>query len=150
MTVGVIRNLNKYDSSNESCNREMERVEAHFFACIFRAYLESSDEVQGVIKDMVCIVSKCSTASAEEREAALDTLVEALFPTTHGGELGIDLGDDWLDEQDDDGKRIHHQMQNEEEVFANNLSRIMKEKKITQEALKLSLLKNRQKEFLNI
>ena len=69
-----------------------ERIVSESFAQVFRAYIEASDEVQAVIRDM-CEVINCAETDPDDREAAIVTLVEALFPVSHNGGLGIDIGD---------------------------------------------------------
>ncbi len=71
---------------------QAERVMSDVFAKVFRAYLEASDEVQAVIRDM-CIIINDASADPDDQEAALATLSEALFPVSHNGGLGIDIED---------------------------------------------------------
>ena len=49
------------------------------FADVFQAYLECSDEVQAVIRDMVKVANS-SDVTEDEREAAFLTIADALFP----------------------------------------------------------------------
>jgi hypothetical protein len=52
------------------------------FAFMFQAYLECSDEIQAAIRDMVAIVND-PAATEDERDAAIATITEALFPNRH-------------------------------------------------------------------
>lgn len=62
------------------------------FADLMRAYLECSDEVQDSIREMTRIVND-PDADPDEREMALLTIREALFPQHHNGILGADIGE---------------------------------------------------------
>jgi len=52
---------------------------AQIFSQVFRAFEESSDEVQSVIREMMAIING-NEADEDEKQAALVTLTEALFP----------------------------------------------------------------------
>ena len=106
-----------------------DRVNAQFFADFFRAYTEASDEVQDVIRSMVEIVND-EGASEDEVFAALNTLAEALFPSYHNGELGIDLED--LRTLPNAPKEALKEFDSGDAVFADRLSEAMKEKKMSQ------------------
>jgi lambda repressor-like predicted transcriptional regulator len=97
---------------------------------VLRAFAECSDEVQKGIVDMGVIISDESTDD-DEKAAAEITLMEALYPRYHGEGLGIDSChyDKIQRETDPD---IESTMDNEESAFAENLSRFMQEKHLTQ------------------
>lgn len=60
------------------------------FAQIMRHYIEASDAVRGVI-DSMCAVINDPSATPDEKDMAVRTLSEALFPSSHDGEPGIDI-----------------------------------------------------------
>ena len=104
------------------------------FAKVFaEAYLTASDDIKEVIESMSKIVND-PAADADERSAALDTLVEVLFPPKHPEEMGVDL-----EEMEDGGsvkaKRVHTAMARQEATFADAVQKLMKERGITQKAL---------------
>ena len=110
-----------------------ERASIQCFAPIFRAYMEASDEVQQVVKDM-CDVINDSETDHDEAEAAIVTLVEALFPASYDGELGIGI-----DELRARGYKevsgfaeLMDTHDAQEDEFAKRLERIMGEKGLTQ------------------
>jgi lambda repressor-like predicted transcriptional regulator len=117
-------------------NADRRRASAESFANIFhRAYIEASDEVRHVITSMVLIVND-PTTDADDRESCLNTLSEALFPTSHKGELGIDLEDvRMLPADGTDADAVTRQMRDQEATFADNLSRIMHRTGVTQTRL---------------
>jgi len=104
-----------------------------FARLFYRAYLEASDDVQAVIADMVEIVNDPESDS-DEVEAAVDTLVEALFPTTHNGQLGIDISD-LRAVQQPSGQKIMAAMDSQESHFAERVSSLMAERQMTQAEL---------------
>ena len=112
------------------------RLVSETFASVFRAYIESSDEVQGVIQDMCQIVNDPRT-DLDDREAAFSTLIEALFPVSHDGELGIDIEDlRKVGIQESEGFENEVQRFDEQEGdFAVRLKQAMEEKGLTQASL---------------
>lgn len=62
------------------------------FADLMRAYMECSDEVQDAILEMTRIVND-PDAEPDEKEMALLTIQEALFPQHHNGVLGADFAE---------------------------------------------------------
>lgn len=62
----------------------MRRLASEQFALLFQVFEAASTDVQQVIREMAEIASD-NRASYDEREAAIDTLTEALFPTRHHG-----------------------------------------------------------------
>jgi len=107
-----------------------DRIASEMFARVFQAYQECSDEVQAAIRSMTAIVNS-DDASEEERNAAVGTIAEALFPRKHDGELGIDLEDcDRLAR--DEEKQVLEQLNAEEAGFAERLQSIMEMRELTQ------------------
>lgn len=104
------------------------------FAQIMRHYIEASDAVRGVINSM-CEVINDPSATPDEKDMAVRTLSEALFPSSHDGEPGIDI----------DALRDVHacaaphspfsQADREEALFSQRLEAVMKAKGVTQTEL---------------
>jgi lambda repressor-like predicted transcriptional regulator len=63
---------------------------AQQFAQVYRNFTDCSDEVRAVAESMIEIINH-PDADAEERQAALDTLADALFPFIAHDGLGINL-----------------------------------------------------------
>ena len=101
-----------------------------------QAYLECSDEIQEVVRDLVAVLNDPHTTN-EDREMTLATLADALFPNPHEGQLGMDLeeseciGSSYSEEM----RKAIAALDKEEENFATKLRQIMKEKGMTQEEL---------------
>ncbi len=106
------------------------------FAEVFRAYVEASNEVQAVIREM-CLIYNDSESDSDERDAAIATLVEALFPVSHNGELGIDVND--LDRVCSEASREFKeaiQVANDEQTFfSDRLAKLIDAKNIDQNTL---------------
>ncbi|MFN0056550.1 MAG: helix-turn-helix domain-containing protein [Planctomycetales bacterium] len=101
-----------------------------------RAYSECSDAIQAVVREMLDIIASDS-AEDDEREMAISTVREALFPSNRPGGLGSDL-----EELEEDAKshipgyaELLRQMDEEESTFADRVGSLMKDKSLTQEAL---------------
>ena len=105
-------------------------------ADFLQAYLECSDEIQEVVRDLVAVLNDPHTTN-EDREMTLVTLADALFPNPHEGQLGMDLeeseciGSSYSEEM----RKAIAALDKEEENFATKLRQIMKEKGMTQEEL---------------
>lgn len=113
-----------------------ERILSEQFSQIFHAYMESSDEVQAVIYDM-CEILNCEDTDADDREAALATLAEALFPISHHGELGIDIADlrEVGSQTSSTFKSEIEEFDAQDRVFSERLKKAMKSKGVSQEQL---------------
>lgn len=111
-----------------------KRYTAEMFSDVFvRAFLESSDAVQAVISSMCKIVAD-DEVDPDDRDAALETLIEALFPGNHKGELGAKIEDicgvetnEFTKERDD--------LETKQGIFADTLEALMEKKGLTQTAL---------------
>lgn len=57
----------------------LRRANVEIFAQLYQEYLECADDIQEVVRDMLAIVND-PEADADEKEMALDTMVEALLP----------------------------------------------------------------------
>lgn len=106
------------------------------FAKCFRAYLECSGQVQGVIREMAEIVSS-PESDEQEREMALGTLAEALFPEYDSGRLGIDIeeANRACVENSPDGTEAQAELDRQEQAFADRLKEVMQQKGMTQAQL---------------
>jgi lambda repressor-like predicted transcriptional regulator len=113
-----------------------ELMTSRMFAEVFQAYMECSNEVQEVIRDMAAIVND-PEATEDERSMACSTIAEALFASRHAGQLGIDL--DEAERLDADRsaafKATRDSLDREEVVFAERVTTIMKERGMNQAAL---------------
>lgn len=105
-------------------------IASKVFADVFQAYLECSTEIQAVIRDMVQVVN-AHDAIEDERDAALATIAEALFPSTHNGELGVCL-EEYEKEATSEAKVVLKQMDQEEATFADRVNALLEEKGMTQ------------------
>jgi lambda repressor-like predicted transcriptional regulator len=123
-------------AAKQRANTEFSRELGLIFAKCFRAYLECNEQVQGVIREMAEIVNS-PEADEQEREMALGTLAEALFPEYDGGHLGIDLeeANKACVENSPDGKEAQQELDRQEQAFADRLKTAMQQKGMTQAQL---------------
>jgi predicted XRE-type DNA-binding protein len=72
--------------------RDPKIIAGRAFAQTFAAFLECSDDVQALIRDLIVSLKDPET-SEEDRRLAISTIAEALFPPSNGpdGRYGIDL-----------------------------------------------------------
>lgn len=108
-----------------------DRLASEWFAQVFQAYAECSDEVQAAIRDMVKVIN-AEDATDDEREAALSTIQEALFPSKCNGELGIDMHEHERLCCNTETKTLLAEMNAEEASFADRLQRLMELRDMTQ------------------
>jgi hypothetical protein len=101
-----------------------------------RAYIECSDEVQEVVREMLEIIADPKVDN-DDREMALATFLEALYPASHNGTLGVDL-------EEVEGLQAEHNpeiaktvrdMDEEEQNFGDRVRAVLKEKNMKQEEL---------------
>lgn len=106
------------------------------FAKMFRAYLECSDEIQAVVRDMVDIVND-PNCDQDEKQAAIHTIAEALFPSFHNGTLGASVQemDRICCEANPDGEQAAAALDAEEASFSDHLRARMEERGLTQAQL---------------
>lgn len=106
------------------------------FAKCLHAYLECSETTQGVIADMVGILNS-PDADEDERDMALSTFAEALFPSHDSGSLGMDLeeAEAACAEDSEEGGAAKAELNGQEQRFAERLKSIMDTKQITQSKL---------------
>jgi lambda repressor-like predicted transcriptional regulator len=111
---------------------DINRPAGALFAKVFaEVYLTASDDIKEVIESMSKIVND-PAADADEQNAALDTLLEVLFPPKHPEQLGVDL-----EEEDNsvEAKRAKVAATHQEATFAEAVLKLMKERGITQKVL---------------
>ena len=102
------------------------------FAQLNRAFLECNDSVQEAILGMLDILT-ASDSQASEKEMALATVHEALFPSTHNGALGADVAE--LEEsaaEDPNIRSVLEEMDAEEAEFVDRVDAAMKAKGLSQ------------------
>lgn len=116
--------------TNTISAQEIVKNQATQFATYLRAYQECTKEVQKIIDEMGAIISD-EESTDDERGHAADVIVEALFPG---------FGEDYLDGNRELLKKApfvqaRKDLEAQEEYFATNLERAMKERGLTQEKL---------------
>jgi len=113
---------------------DIDRPAGALFAKVFaEGYLEASEAVKEVIESMSRIVND-PAADEDERSAALDTLVDALFPPRRPEDLGVDL--ESLEERDSSPARcVRAAMNRQEARFARVVRKLMKDRGMTQKEL---------------
>lgn len=107
------------------------RLTSEMFARVFQAFKECSDEIQLAIADMVEVFNS-DDATEDEREAAISTITEALFPSRDEGELGINLEKCASAVVTKDAKEVLRQMNEEEATFATRLQELLDLNNMTQ------------------
>jgi lambda repressor-like predicted transcriptional regulator len=112
-------------------------IASRMFAQVFEAYLECSDEVQAAIRDMVR-VANAPDATNDEREAAIVTIAEALFPSSHNGALGVCL-EDCEKEAPKEVREMLRQMDRQEATFGERLTALLEARGVTQAELALAI-----------
>lgn len=112
---------------------ELDKIHSLLFAKFFHAFMECSDEIQTAVREMIAIVVD-QESEEDEREMALATIADALFPNRHNGEIGIELEESERmgAEFSDETRQVLDEMDQEEATFAEQLRTVMKEKEITQ------------------
>ena len=112
---------------------ELAQLEILRAAKLIGAYLECSDAVQAGIRDMIAILNDPST-DRDDREMAIATLADAVFPSLHKGQLGVDLEESERDEAAEDARlrQMVQRMDAEEAAFAERLRSLMAQRHITQ------------------
>jgi lambda repressor-like predicted transcriptional regulator len=111
---------------------EVTRELSSIFAKYLRAYLECSEEVQAVIREMAEIAGS-PDADEQEREMALGTLVEALFPDYEGGlGMAIEEAEKLCAKNTPEGRQAAAELDAQEQAFADRLRRAMQDRGLTQ------------------
>lgn len=100
------------------------------FASVLNAYKECTPDVQEIVDDMVVIVNDADSTS-DEKEHAVDVMLEALFPG-----LMNDLVEGFKSHRRSSaGRAIRTSLQKEEATFASRLAKLMKDRRISQAEL---------------
>jgi len=117
-------------------DRELERLEVLRAAKFVRAYLECSDTIQAGVRDMLDILDD-PTTDDNDRQVAIATLADALFPNPYKGQLGMDLEESERDAatKNDELRHVVDEMDREEATFAERLRDLISRKRLTQEQL---------------
>ncbi len=116
--------------------QDIEKLELLKNAKILQAYLECSSEIQAGVREMLGIIND-PDADPDDRDMALYTLADALFPNLYQGTLGMDLEESERDgaAYSDAMRQVVDAMDIEEATFADRLKSIMAERNLTQVAL---------------
>jgi lambda repressor-like predicted transcriptional regulator len=117
----------------ERPQNDSDLIASRMFADVFQAYMECSDEIQQAIREMVDIVHSVD-ATEDERDAAIVTIAEALFPSKHKGTLGMDL-QECPQRANQEVKDVLKTMSREEATFSERLAALLEVKGVTQEEL---------------
>lgn len=112
---------------------QLARHNVEIFAQLWRALKECNDEVQDAVKEMLEIVNDAE-AEPDEKQMALDTIQEALFPTMRNGHFGVDLNELNGDERQQVAE-LAEAMDSEEATFSERVETLLKEREWTQEDL---------------
>jgi predicted XRE-type DNA-binding protein len=122
-------------SRHASIDRAASRMFAHFF----QAYLECEPSIQEVIRQMASIIDD-PEADEDDRDMAVATLQEALFPSRSGddGLLGVDLEQEECKSAQED-ESTHAALDAEEDAFAERVKTILRDRNMTQEQLAVAL-----------
>ena len=104
-------------------------TQARGWAQFQSAYSQCNYEIRAVVDDMVQIAND-PDATPDEVEAAIHTIVEAVFPL-----LAEDVADQERRRREGDAGAVIAAIENEQEHFAENVRRFMAERGMTQEEL---------------
>ncbi len=100
---------------------------------VLGAFQECSDEIQHGILKMAKILHD-PDADQDEKDAAAETMMEALYPQYVGDDLGIDSRDfENIERQADSA--TEESLDAEEDTFAEKLAQLMADKNMTQKDL---------------
>ena len=117
----ITSSRNEYPSQPVVCNLSVR-------------FRECSDAIQDVVVEMASIAND-PEATPEEREAAVATIAEALFPSGDNGSLGVDLEVVESLERDGPGKAVLDELDDEESTFAERLAALLEKEQMTQAQL---------------
>jgi predicted XRE-type DNA-binding protein len=115
--------------------RDPKIIAGHAFAQTFAAFLECSEEVQALIRELILSLKEPET-SEEDRRLAILTIAEALFPSPQGldGHYGVDLATAERDASGEE-KDVLAAMDRQEAHFGARVEALMKEQGLTQSQL---------------
>jgi lambda repressor-like predicted transcriptional regulator len=113
-----------------------EILTSRMFADVFQAYMECSDEIQEVVREMVLVIHD-PEVTEDEREMAYSTIADALFPMRHAGNLGVDLEEAERLEADKSEAfaQVKDAMDYEQDLFSRRVLAAMTTQGMTQAAL---------------
>jgi lambda repressor-like predicted transcriptional regulator len=100
------------------------------FARYLQAFIECSNEVQSLALEMAAIVAD-ESSTEDERQFAADAMIQAIFP----GESADALSTYKARLASPEGRAASEAIARQQSTFANNLKRIMAERKMTQDEL---------------
>lgn len=110
-----------------------DRASAELFARVFGAYQEASQIVKDIVATMSHVIND-PTADREDLDAAIDTLIEALFPGSKDSGYGADLESLHAADNVDAGPVLKTQ-QRQEEHFSATVRALMRKKRMAQREL---------------
>lgn len=101
------------------------------------AYLECSDETQNLVKELMNEVILSEDADIDEKQMAMFSIADALFPNSHKGQHGMDLFESESEaaEHEPELASIVEEMNTEELSFAERLRAMLDENGMTQQDL---------------
>jgi len=101
------------------------------------AYMECSDEVQKLIKDLITEVLLSSESDSDEKQMAVFSIADALFPNPYNGDHGIGLLESGTDAAKENAEllEIISCMDAQEASFSERLRTLMEEQGVTQQEL---------------
>ena len=105
---------------------------------LMRAFTECSDKVQHGVLEMIEVFTS-PESDDQDRDMALNTLVEALMPRRSevDGDFGHDLEacDKAASAESEEVRKAVEELDEEENIFAHNLDRLMQKKNMSQVVL---------------
>lgn len=121
--------MRRSDSSATVLRAELSAQVCQMFATCLCAFRECSDEVQSMIVEMASIAND-PEAAPDERDAAIATIAEALFPDTEGGLLGFDLESSEVLERE--AGVVADALDAEEATFSERLTALLRDRQVSQ------------------
>lgn len=117
-------------------NHETQKLQLLKCVQTLQSFFECSSEIQAGIREMLSIIND-PEVDPDDREMALYTLADALFPNPYKGKLGMDLEESEREGAafSDEMRQVVEAMNAEEATFAERLQQIMAERNLTQVAL---------------
>lgn len=117
-------------------DKDIEKLEYLQGAKFLHAYLECSNAIQKSIIELLGVVCD-KDVDADDRDMALFTLADCLFPNLHEGKLGLDLeeSEEMGASYSDEMRAAIKELDQEEVTFAERLKLEMDRLGLTQETL---------------
>jgi lambda repressor-like predicted transcriptional regulator len=102
-----------------------------------RAYMECSDEIQKLVKELINEVILSDESDSDEKQMAMFSVADALFPNPHKGFHGMDLLESEIEAsaQEPELAKIVADMDAEELSFSERLRAVLVENGMTQQEL---------------